>query len=134
MDLPELRFTVWQFVRLMVHLEDAAKRTRQQNALYDDWAEVWSPLDQDLANLAESDADAYGEMMMDQDVVFDAPTPEQIATAQVTLEAVIADMDRAVKAGGDETHLESLKFERRELHKLARKLARRINGPDHLDA
>jgi hypothetical protein len=124
----ELRFTVWQFVRLMVHLEErreaATSPRANEVALLDAWAYVWTPLDQDLARLAESDPDGYAEMMMDQEVVFEEATAKQAATAAATLEAVMSQMDREIEAGGDKTLIESLKFERRELRQLVRKLER----------
>lgn len=128
----ELRFTVWQFVRLMVHLEDAPKPAAAQRRLYEAWRDVWTPLDRELAALAERDMDAYSAMMMDQDVVFEDATNDQAAAAAVTLEAVMDDLDAAIaqeadKSEGDddgEAFVQSLKFERRELRQLARKLAR----------
>lgn len=128
----ELRFTVWQFVRLMVHLEDAAKPAAAQRRLYEAWRDVWTPLDRELADLAAGDAEAYSTMMMDQDVVFEDATSDQAAAAAGALEAVMADLDAAIaqeadKAegpDGDEAFVQSLKFERRELRQLARKLAR----------
>jgi hypothetical protein len=121
----ELRFTVWQFVRLMVHLEETSKRSRDQEALFTAWSDVWTPLDQDLAHLGASDADAYSDMMMDQDVVIEDATAEQAATAKVVLQAVIETMDTAIKSERDQKLLDSLTFERRELHTLVRKLGRR---------
>ena len=127
----KLRFTVWQFVRLMVHLEDrqiAKPGPRpEETALLDAWAEIWSPLDQDLARLAESDTDAYSDMMMDQDVVIEEATPAQVLAAKAALEAVIKEMDLALKRGGDTALLESLAFERRELGQLVRKLGRQLH-------
>lgn len=119
----ELRFTVWQFVRLMVHLEDIAKPTTSQAALLAAWGEIWQPLDAELAQLAERDVDAYSEMMMDQDVVIDDATAVQTQTAQQCIVEVMAIMDQAIEAGGEPDHIQDLKFERRELRQLSRKLA-----------
>lgn len=126
----EVRFTVWQFVRLMVRLEDDAARAKDAKALLNAWADVWAPLDADLARLATDDPDAYSELMMDQELVIDNATPSQIAGAKATLEAVMDDMDAAIDAGndsgGEDDLLDSLKFERRELRQLTRKLGRMI--------
>ena len=140
MPIREIRFTVWQFVRLMVHLEE--RRDAQQNntqlgpradeaALWAAWAGVWTPLDQELARLAESDAAAYADMMMNQDVVIEDVPAALAATAKAALEAVMAEMDSAIEAAttktdGDEDLLDSLKFERRELRQLTRKLGRQV--------
>ena len=126
MQSRELRFTVWQFVRLMVHLEETPKHSARDGQLLAAWADVWTPLDAELARLAASDADAYGEMMMDQDVVIATATDEQIAAAQAALDAVVGEMDALIEAEAESDMLDSLKFERRELHKLARKLGRHL--------
>lgn len=126
-----LRFTVWQFVRLMVHLEDRQNAKPgphpDETALLNAWADIWSPLDQDLARLAESDTDAYSDMMMDQDVVIEEATPAQVLTTKAALEAVIKEMDKAIKRGGEAALLDSLTFERRELGQLIRKLGRQLH-------
>ena len=120
----ELRFTVWQFVRLMVHLEDADAPTPRERALFETWKDVWQTLDEDLTRLAEEDFDAYSEMMMDQDVVLEDGTPELAETAAGVLTQVMKVLDAAIDQGGDEEQLKSLKFERRELRQLSRKLSR----------
>lgn len=126
----KLRFTVWQFVRLMVHLEDRQTAKpgprAEETALLNAWADIWAPLDQDLARLAESDTDAYSDMMMDQDVVIEEATPAEMLTAKAALEAVIQEMDLAIKRGSEPSLLDSLTFERRELGQLVRKLGRQL--------
>lgn len=117
----ELRFTVWQFVRLMVRLE------QNPDARLDAWAGLWSEMDADLATLAESDPDAYGETMMDKEVVMEDTTPDQALAAKVALEAVMDELDLAIETEREAELLLSLKFERRELRQLTRKLAR--SGP-----
>jgi len=120
----EIRFTVWQFVRLMVHLEESTDISADQSALKDSWNDQWQPLDQELGELAERDFEAYGELMMDQDVVIEDATAGQALIAGQVIERVQADMDQAIEAGGEPAHLQNLKFERRELRQLARKLSR----------
>ncbi len=119
----ELRFTVWQFVRLMVHLEDLAKPLPPQAALLAAWGDIWQPLDTELAQLAERDIESYSEMMMDQELVIDDATPAQAQAAHQSFIEVMAIMDKAIEAGGDPDHIQDLKFERRELRQLSRKLA-----------
>lgn len=120
----EIRVTVWQFVRLMVHLEEGAGHSPAETALLDAWRDVWRPLDQELGELAERDFEAYSELMMDQDVIIEDATADQAHAAAKTLGRVMDDMDAAIEAGGDPAHLQNLKFERRELRQLARKLER----------
>lgn len=120
----EIHFTVWQFVRLMVHLEEHEDLSANERALLESWNEVWLPLDQELGELAERDFDAYSELMMDQDVIISEASTEQVESAQTAISRVMADMDTAIEAGGDPAHMQNLKFERRELRQLARKLGR----------
>lgn len=119
-------FTVWQFVRVMVYLEEAANPTSDQQALSEAWGEVWAELDQQLSQLAEDDFDAYSAMMMDQDLIIDDATPDQIETAKGVIEKVMKQLDALQEEGGDDEYLQSLKFERRELRQLARKFGRLI--------
>ena len=128
----ELRFTVWQFVRLMVHLEDRAAPPKSYAALLAAWGDIWQPLDAELAELAERDFEAYSELMMDQDVVIEDAALDQARTAQQAIDEIMAIMDGAIKtdetadqkAASDPEHLQNLKFERRELRQLSRKLSR----------
>lgn len=121
-----ISFTVWQFVRVMVYLEEAANPTSDQQALSKAWGEVWAELDQQLSQLAEDDFDAYSAMMMDQDLIIDDATPGQIETAKGVIEKVMKQLDALQEEGGDDEYLQSLKFERRELRQLARKFGRMI--------
>lgn len=124
-----ISFTVWQFVRVMVYLEEVPAPSSNQQALLKDWNEIWKELDQQLSQLAEDDFDAYSAMMMDQDLVIDDATTEQIETAKGAIEKVMAQLDALQTEGGDDEYMQSLKFERRELRQLARKFARLI-APD----
>jgi len=127
----ELRFTVWQFVRLMVHIEENATPPKQLKSLHVAWSDVWQPLDAELSELAERDFDAFSDLMMDQDVVIEDATNEQAAVAQQAVNEIMATMDRAIEEGGrtettheNSEHIQNLKFERRELRQLSRKLGR----------
>jgi len=120
----EIRFTVWQFVRLMVRLE------QHPDARLDAWAEVWHDMDTDLTALAQSDPDSYGETMMDKEVVMEDATPEQALAAKIALEAVMDEIDQAIETETGGELLQSLKFERRELRQLTRKLVRSEPQPE----
>ncbi|MBF0248431.1 MAG: hypothetical protein HQL36_10240 [Alphaproteobacteria bacterium] len=122
-----LHFTVWQFVRIMVHAEEVGAGS-VVGGLLEDWREVWEPLDAELGELAERDFDAYGDLMMNQDVVIEDATPAQAKTARAAVDAVMAEMDAAITAAGDPAHLENLKYERRELRQLSRRLGRLADG------
>lgn len=121
MELSEVRFTVWQFVRLMVYLEDHSEDNAEA-AVLSAWSDVWARLDKDLARLSESDMDAYAEMMMEQEVVIEDATAPLIATAKTALQAVLVDMGKSIEAGGEKNLIDSLVFESRELAQLIKKL------------
>lgn len=119
-----LHFTVWQFVRLCVRLEEEIAGRRNSKlgpggaaakTLFDAWGDIWAEVDGELARLAEEDFPAYAEMMMDRDVVIEDVPAEQLKTCIALLGAVIADMDAALKRGGDEELIKNLTFERGEL-------------------
>ncbi|MBL4613286.1 MAG: hypothetical protein JKY27_00200 [Magnetovibrio sp.] len=124
----EIRFTVWQFVRLMVHLEDSAPgqdtEHAAQSALLKAWNDIWQPLDTELGELAKSDFDAYSALMMDRELVIDDATSDQTQSAKKVIEQIMTIMDKAIKADEDPDQLQNLKFERRELRQLSRKLSR----------
>ncbi|PCI41104.1 MAG: hypothetical protein COB46_04760 [Rhodospirillaceae bacterium] len=112
----ELHFTVWQFVRLMVHGET------HPNPLFEPWADIWHSLDADLTALAESDGNAYSDMMMNQDVVMQDATPAQARAAAAALKQVMDELDAEIPKAEDGSDPQlSLKFERRELRQLTRK-------------
>lgn len=95
----ELRFTVWEFVRLMVHLEDADTLPPAAQGLRDAWRDIWTSLDEELARLAEEDFDAYSTMMMDQDVVIEDATLDHAHAAAGALTDVMNVMDAAIAQG-----------------------------------
>lgn len=120
----EIRFTVWQFVRLMVHLEEVSDPAELLGA----WGDIWTPLDADLGHLAEDDFDAFSDLMMNQDVVIENATESQALAAADALTAVMKALDSAIDEGGEDEQLQHLKFERRELRQLARKITRQATA------
>ena len=115
----ELKFDVWQFVRVMVHLED----NDPKSTLLKKWGDVWSELDKDLAKFAESDFAAYSDLMMNQNVVFEESSKEDLAETLKVLDGVIVQMKGASKQKGlDEEQKASLTFEIDELQSLRRGL------------
>ncbi|MFC1672730.1 hypothetical protein ACFL12_01135 [Pseudomonadota bacterium] len=118
----EIRFTVWQFVRLMVHAEEGSDPAGLLGA----WGDIWTPLDADLGHLAEEDFDGFSDLMMNQDVVIENVTEAQALAAADALTAVMKALDGAIEEGGEDEQIQHLKFERRELRQLARKITRQV--------
>lgn len=119
MPLLELKFDVWQFVRVMVHLED----NDPKSSLLKKWGDVWSELDKDLAKLAASDFEAYSDLMMNQNVVFEDSSNEDLAETLKVLDGVIVQMKGASKKKDlDDEQKASFTFEIEELQSLRRGL------------
>lgn len=122
----QVKFTVWQFVRVMVWLEDATKDKAAQEA-YKAWSNTWNDVDQELAKLAEENHDAYSEMMMDREVIFEEVSKEHAEQVLKALEAVTLSMKNELDGGNtDEDYLESIRLERRELRGKSTKLKKAL--------
>jgi hypothetical protein len=130
-----LDITVWQFVRIMVQLEAVAKsrggRRRagqtappQERPVFIDWRAAWQEIDRELVRLAANDADAFAELMMNQNVILECRNRSQINEVARAIDNVVHQMRAEVAASaGDDQHITDLRFEIRELEKLAKKLS-----------
>jgi len=120
-----LAIDVWQFVRVMVALEKPARRGRPAGAAYMAWREIWRELDQRLTDLGKTDAAGFADLMMEQQVVLPVSRPAIVREEVETIEAVTRQMTTDLDRGtGDAGHQSNLRFERKELNALARKIAR----------
>ena len=121
-----LAIDVWQFVRIMVTLEESARRGRRAGATYTAWRNVWRELDQRLTELGKSNAAAFSEMMMEQQVIVPISRPAIVREAIEAIEAVTRKMTLEIERGdGDAGHQADLRFERKELNALARRIGGR---------
>jgi len=132
--MADLTFDIWQFVRLMDHLETSTgKEGGDARSLFDAWRDLWETVDGDLARLHETDFDAYADMMMNQTItIADASSP-QIACAAETLKTIAAAMDKTVtaeraKPEPDEDLIENLMFESGELRQLRKAMTKLTRG------
>ena len=122
--MSELRMPVWQFVRLMVQVEDSLKAFKGPKKppalkdLYDAWDDTWLELDQRLAELGKDDPDAFAELMMRQDVVLTDATPRRTKAAAGEIRKVLSSMRTALKKEKDAQAKEDLSFEIEELEDL----------------
>ncbi len=118
------RFRVWEFVRVMVRLESAPARRPKKSGrtFYRAHREAWEKLDRRLARLAESDADAFSDLMMNRHVTAAFETPDQMRQVAGALDGVVAEMGREIDKGGDAALLASLENERKALRALKRRL------------
>lgn len=123
--MSELRMPVWQFVRLMVQVEESLKRkggkpkkNHPVQDIYDAWDDIWLELDKRLAALGADDPDAFSELMMRQDVVLTDLTPRRRAAAVSELRKVIASMKAKLKQEKGSDLRGDLEFEIEELEDL----------------
>lgn len=125
-SLMKIEFTVWQFVRVMVYLENKPKAgaVEGEPGLLNGWQDIWTPLDQELAILSQDDFSAYANMMMDQNVVVQDVSAAAALVTKGVLESIAAEMDREIKKHSanakdgdakDSDTIENLQFEKSEL-------------------
>ncbi len=125
---PDLRLPVWQFVRVMVQVEETLAQAPDAAAasLSQAWSDVWRELDAALTRLGEADSQAFADLMMDQEVVLEAVAPDLARSVGRVLAKVIRTMRANLEAGPTEGHrAEDLRFEVAELEKTLESLQRR---------
>ena len=127
----ELRLVVWQFVRIMVHLETASRARGRQSApsLYGAWRPAWQEIDRHLTQLSKGDAAGFSELMMDQEVVVQCRDRAQLNELVRTVDNVINQLKSEIKAAsGDPRAIVDLRFERTELETLGRHLRKLVKS------
>lgn len=121
-DKRDIAFDVWQFVRIMVQLEATAKG----GAAWSAWRESWEELDAKLESLRHRDPRAYGELMMDQQVVLPLERRGQLAEVTIAAQAVLANLDTSIADRNlDRQRRADLRFERSEMAELVETLQQR---------
>lgn len=121
----EVRLVVWQFVRIMVQLETAARARGRQSApsLHGAWRSAWQEIDRRLTQLGKTDAAGFSDLMMEQEVVLQCRTRAQLNELIRTVDNVINQLKTETKAAsGDPRRTTDLRFERTELETLGRHL------------
>lgn len=116
----ELRFTVWQFVRLMVQLEKSVETEKSGpvRTLYDGWEDIWVDLDAQLVDLGKHDPEAFADLMMDQEVVCNDVSKDDCALVIKQLDLAVAEIKDLLKKTEAQEEVEDLSFERDELQSL----------------
>jgi len=113
----KIELTVWQFVRLMVFIEEH-QDTDGDNGLaplLQEWGDIWQAVDQDLEDLADNDFESYADMMMDESVVIeDVASNHALAVANALVE-ISEMMKNIIDSGTDKENRENLEFEKSEL-------------------
>lgn len=119
----EIRFVVWQFVRLMVQLEESVKAgtDKATKELYNSWEDIWVDLDAKLIDMGKKNPESFAELMMDQEVVSELTNDEADLVA-LQLKIVLDDITNKLKHTDVEEDVEDLSFERDELSQLINEL------------
>ena len=118
-----MEIPVWQFVRIMVACE-----RRPNSRLLAANADSWAELDEALTGLAQSDFDAYSNLMMHTDVHVEAPNKIELRRV---LDSLLRDLKlakRRTRAGS--TERTDLEFEVSELQALLDKLGGRVSDEE----
>ncbi|MEQ8602892.1 MAG: hypothetical protein RIB45_06205 [Marivibrio sp.] len=120
-----LTLDVWQFVRLMVRMEETLQAGDGSSALrqlYERWEDLWVDLDARLVDLGRTDMDAFADLMMEQEVVLEDVPPGAYALVADELEKVTAELKRTLSHTEDPAQVEDLSFERDEISLTVRAL------------
>ncbi|NQV22062.1 MAG: hypothetical protein HQ511_11660 [Rhodospirillales bacterium] len=121
----ELEFVVWEFVRLMVELEESSNSPARDKSggAYTAWREPWQELDTRLADLGARDANEFANLMMEQVVTVPCTSRRQLKAAVDALIRVAVKLKKEIRqARGDIDRIEELEFERAELDSLIERL------------
>jgi hypothetical protein len=125
----ELRIPVWQFVRIMVHLEgDSGRGKSKGESVYGDWLDAWTELDAHLTKLGKTNADGFADLMMEQEVLVVCRGQARLAELRRTIDTVARRMKADVRHAADAEHKRDLRREARGLEALSRDLAKRQKG------
>lgn len=121
--MAELRMPVWQFVRLMVQVEETLKAGGRRppaavKDIHEAWDDTWLELDQRLTELGREDAEAFSDLMMAQEVVLTDATPRRVRAVVSEIRKVMAAMRTSLKTTKDKQAREDLTFELEELEDL----------------
>ena len=116
-----IAFTTWQFVRVMVRLEDTRKNAPDRRVLYREWKDDWETLDAELERLRQDNFDAFSDLMMDKEIVFGDVAPD-LALVAAEVSAEVVEQIAGGARGATRRERDDLDFERAELMALAAEL------------
>ena len=116
-----LDLVVWEFVRVMVALEDEGA----DSAFYVNRSDVWDAVDGELGRLSAEDPDGFAEMMMEHQVTLEDVTAAELKDIERGVEIALEEIKGLEAAGTDDEDQESgLSYEKRELKALLKRLRR----------
>lgn len=113
---------------MMVHLEDIQNSpgSAQQSLVLNQRKEIWRALDAKLTGLGKKDAQAFSELMMEQDVVLEDVSLDELSEFIKAAEGVVRTLQKESQGKQrDETVAAGLIFEFEEMKVLLKSLQRR---------
>ena len=124
----KIELTIWQFVRLMVFLEEHPDTGEDDDLppLLEAWSDAWQEVDKKLEELSGDDFEAYADMMMDESVTMDDVASYHALSAASALIKIAEMMQDVIESGADEESKESLEFEKSELFRAATKIRNQL--------
>ncbi len=111
-----MKLDVWEYVRLMVALEDHPKSVLLAREM-----EAWQELDQELIRLAETDHVAYSDMMLNATVDVGTLSAAEREEARAALSRVIETL-KSEEQQADQDLKSALTIERKSLAKRLKNL------------
>ncbi len=131
--MTDLTLDVWQFVRLMVCMEESLNarsggRGSDLKSLYDKWEDLWVDLDARLVDLGKHDMDAFADLMMDQEVVLEEVTAREKELVRQEFDKVLRQIKARLAQTDDPADVEDLSFERDEIVLTLKALGDRQHG------
>ena len=124
----ELNVDVWQFVRIMVELEEGrpinkkVSKSFRASPVYLDWRKTWETLDRQLEGLSKTNHSAFSDLMMEEQVLLQVRSKAQLNEVISAIERVIRRIGHLQKNSDSPDQLESFRFEKKRLSELKRDL------------
>lgn len=113
----DITMPVWQFVRLMVRIEETQEKYSDTNLrkLYSEWEEFWADLDARLIDAGNRSREDFANMMMQQEVVMHRMDDIQIALVRRELTALIKQLQKIASEARLKEDKRNLNYEWREI-------------------
>ena len=113
----DITMPVWQFVRLMVKIEETQDKYGDVNLrkLYSEWEDFWADLDARLLDAGNRSREEFANMMMHQEVVMHRMDDIQIALIRREFTALIKILQKLASETKLKEDKRNINYEWREI-------------------
>ena len=113
----DITMPVWQFVRLMVKIEETQDKYGDVNLrkLYSEWEDFWADLDARLLDAGNRSREEFANMMMHQEVVMHRMDDIQIALIRREFTALIKILQKLASQTKLKEDKRNINYEWREI-------------------